>query len=283
MPNFDNYLEGLRFQDISFFESYIVLKRGTEIKPLEESLKKLCDQMIQADSATAAAGFKMSAFMTKLEDLHFDPKNLWENDSTRGDKTYLAIFSSVALLILLIACINYMNLATARSARRAREVGLRKSLGSKRAEIAKQFFYESFLMTVGSLLIALLLVVVFLNPFNELAHKAFTVASLLNPLMIIIVAVIVLLMAIVAGSYPAIYLSGFRPAEVLKGQVVRGTGAEFFRKSLVTIQYSVSLILIISTIIVVRQMNYMQSTKLNQAGQPTAFHPIWGNGPTRQV
>lgn len=279
VPNFDNYLEGSRFRDISFFENYLVLKPGSDIKPLEESLKKLCEQMVQSDSATAAAGFKMSAFLTKLEDLHFDQKNLWENDSTRGDKTYLAIFSSVALLILLIACINYMNLATARSARRAREVGLRKSLGSKRREIAKQFFYESFLMTVGSLFIALILVIIFLQPFNELAHKSFALSSLLNPYMIAIVISIVLLMSIISGSYPAIYLSGFHPAEVLKGQVVRGIGAELFRKSLVTIQYSVSLILIISTFIVVRQMNYMQNTKLNQAGSQLLSIRYGGNAP----
>ncbi|MBA4056640.1 MAG: cell division protein FtsX, partial [Marivirga sp.] len=171
VPDFNNYLEGSRFQNISFFENYVVLKPGADIKPIEETLQKLCEHMIQSDSATSAAGFKMTGFLTRMEDLHFDPKNLWENDSTRGDKTYLIIFSSVALLILLIACINYMNLATARSARRAREVGLRKSLGSKRSEIAKQFFYESFLMTIGSLILAMILVVIFLQPFNELAHK----------------------------------------------------------------------------------------------------------------
>src|SRR5690606_9801110 len=158
-------------------------------------------------------------FMTKLEDLHFDTENLWENDSTRGDKTYLAIFSAVALLILLIACINYMNLATARSARRAKEVGLRKSLGSKRGEIASQFFYESMLMTVGSLFIAIILVIIFLQPFNTLAHKTFTLFSLLNPLMIAIVLGIIVFMTVLSGSYPAIYLSGFKPAAVLKGQL----------------------------------------------------------------
>ena len=279
VANFDNYMEGARFQDISFFESYLVVKPNADLKPLQEDLQKLCNQMVQADSATAAAGFKMSAFLTRLEDLHFDPKNLWENDSTRGDKTYLAIFSSVALLILLIACINYMNLATARSARRAREVGLRKSLGSKRGEIAKQFFYESFFMTLGSLLIALLLVVAFLTPFNQLAHKSFTIVSLLNPFMIMVVIAVVLLMALLAGSYPAVYLSGFQPSEVLKGQLVKGLGAELFRKSLVTVQYAVSLILIISTIIVVRQMNYMQSSKLNQAGSQLLSIRYGGTAP----
>ncbi len=279
VPDFDHYLEGSTFRNISFFENYLVLKPGADIKPLEESLQKLCEQMILSDSSTAAAGFKMTGFLTKVGDLHFDPKNLWENDSTRGDKTYLIIFSSVALLILLIACINYMNLATARSARRAREVGLRKSLGSKRTEIAKQFFYESFLMTIGSLLLAVILVVIFLQPFNDLAHKTFTITSLLNPYMIVIVVGIVILMALVSGSYPAIYLSGFRPAEVLKGQIVKGSGAEMFRKSLVTTQYAVSLILIISTFIVIRQMNYMQSTKLNQAGSQLLSIRYGGTAP----
>jgi len=279
VQNFDNYLEGSRFQELTFFENYLVVKPGTDIKPIEETLKTLSSQMIAADSGISAQGFKMTPFLVRIPDLHFDPKNLWENDSTRGDKTYLTIFSAVALLILLIACINYMNLATARSARRAREVGLRKSLGSARTEIAKQFFYESFLMTVGSLVIALMLVVIFLQPFNELAHKTFTLASLLNPYMIGIVLVIVLFMAALSGSYPAIYLSGFRPAEVLKGQVISGIGAELFRKSLVTIQYSVSLILIISTFIVIQQMEYMQNTKLNQKGSQLLSIRYGGTAP----
>ena len=280
VPNFDNYLEGTRFADnISFFENYIVLKPGADPKPVEETLKEQAQLLVERDSGASAQGFKATAFMTKLSDLHFDPKNLWENDSTRGDKTYLAIFSAVAIMILLIACINYMNLATARSARRAKEVGLRKSLGSKRREIAKQFFYESFLMTVGSLFFAVLLVVIFMEPFNALAHKTFTLTSLLNPVMIAIVLGIVVFMTLLSGSYPAIYLSGFRPAEVLKGQVVKGIGAELFRKGLVTMQYAVALALIISTFVVIRQMNYMQSTKLNEAGSQLLSIRYGGTAP----
>jgi putative ABC transport system permease protein len=267
VQNFNNYMEGTRFADrIEFFESYVVLKPGTDIKAIQAELNTQAERLIQSDSGASAAGFKMTGFLTKMSDLHFDEKNLWENDSTRGDRKYLIIFSSVAILILLIACINYMNLATARSSRRAKEVGLRKSLGSKRSELAKQFFYESVLMTVGSLFIALLLVVVLLQPFNQLAHKTFTLASLLNPYMIVIVVLIVLFMAFISGSYPAFYLSAFRPVDVLKGQIIKGRGAELFRKSLVTIQYTVSLILIISTFIVIRQMEHMQNTKLNQRG-----------------
>lgn len=267
VPNFSNYMEGTRFADqIEFFENYIVVKPGSDIKAIQDVLNDQAQRLIQSDSGASAAGFKMTSFLTKMSDLHFDEKNLWENDSTRGDRKYLVIFSSVAILILLIACINYMNLATARSSRRAKEVGLRKSLGSKRAELAKQFFYESMLMTLGSLVIAILLVLLLLQPFNQLAHKTFTIASLLNPYMIATIALIVLFMAFLSGSYPAFYLSAFKPVDVLKGQVIKGRGAEIFRKCLVTIQYAVSLILIISTFIVVRQMDHMQNTKLNQQG-----------------
>ena len=264
LPNFTNYMEGTRFADqIEFFENYIVVKPGSDIKAIQDVLNNQAQRLIQSDSGASAAGFKMTAFLTKMSDLHFDEKNLWENDSTRGDRKYLVIFSSVAILILLIACINYMNLATAKSSRRAKEVGLRKSLGSKRSELAKQFFYESLLMTLASLVIAIVLVLLLLQPFNELAHKTFTVASLLNPYMIATIVLIVLFMSFLSGSYPAVYLSAFKPVDVLKGQVIKGRGAEIFRKSLVTIQYAVSLILIISTFIVVRQMDHMQ-TKLNQ-------------------
>jgi putative ABC transport system permease protein len=267
VANFTNYMEGTRFADqIEFFENYIVVKPKSDIKAIEDLLDEQAQRLIQSDSGASAAGFKMSAFLTKMSDLHFDEKNLWENDSTRGDRKYLVIFSSVAILILLIACINYMNLATARASRRAKEVGLRKSLGSKRSELAKQFFYESMLMTLGSLVIAVVLVFLLLQPFNQLAHKTFTIASLLNPYMIATITMIVLFMAFLSGSYPAFYLSAFKPVDVLKGQVIKGRGAELFRKSLVTIQYAVSLILIISTFIVVRQMDHMQNTKLNQQG-----------------
>lgn len=264
--NFDTYMEGSTLQNSQFFDSYVVLKEGADVNEIQRTLDGLARQMTESDSGFVAAGWKMQPFITKLSDMHFDQENLWEVGGAQGDRKYLAIFSAVAVLILLIACINYMNLATARSARRAREVGLRKSMGSSRGQIAKQFLYESTLTTFASLVIALLLVVIFLAPFNDLAHKSFTLSSLLNPFMILVVLAVVMFMAFISGSYPALYLSAFRPSEVLKGQVVKGSGAELFRKTLVAIQYAVSLVLIISTLIVIRQMDHMQQSKLNQHG-----------------
>lgn len=268
VTNFDEYMEGSQFgqnSNIEFFENYMVLKPGADVNAIQADLEKIAKDMVQPD-ANQANQWQIAVFLAKLSDLHFDQKNLWEQDNTQGNKVYLLIFSLVAVSILLIACINYMNLATARSARRAKEVGLRKSLGSKRMEIAKQFFYESGIMTLGSLALAIVLVVIFLQPFNQLAHKSFTLYSLLNPYMIAIVLATVVFMAFLSGSYPAIYLSAFKPVEVLKGQLVKGVGADLFRKGLVTAQYTVSLVLIISTFVIIRQMEHMQTTKLNEQG-----------------
>ncbi len=238
--HYNEYLEGTRFSRYTeFFESYIVLKPGADIKPVNADLNKLAYQMIQSDSGARASGAKFEGFTIKLADIHFDSKNQWENN-THGNKIYLTIFSVIAVMIMVIAGINYTNLATARSVKRAKEVGLRKSFGSYRYEIAIQFFLESLLMTLCALVMAVILVLIFLGPFNQLAHKSFTIGSLVDPYMIGIVGTVVLFMAFIAGIYPAFYLSAFQPVRVLKGQLVKGKGAELFRKSLVTIQYTVA-------------------------------------------
>jgi putative ABC transport system permease protein len=202
-PDFNEFMEGTRFgHNTGFFENYIVMKSGADTRPVVAALQTLATQMLQSDSGAVAAGWKFTPFLTRMADMHFDQKNLWEY-GTRGDKKYLAIFSAIALLIIFIACINYMNLATARSAKRAKEVGLRKSLGSSRRAIAKQFFLESLLTTIGSLVLAILLVIIFLRPFNHLADKSFSIGSLFDPYMLAIVSGIVLFMAFLSGSYPA--------------------------------------------------------------------------------
>lgn len=267
--DFDFFMEGSRFdrqRNLGFFQSYVTLKPGADTKSIKAALDKLAYQLVHSDSAFAASGGKAKTFLAKMSGLHFDKKNLWEDTNVSGDKTYLTIFSIIAVLIMLIACINYMNLATARSIKRAKEVGLRKTFGSDRTGIASQFFLESFLMIVASLILAVLLVILFLHPFNQLAHKTFTIASLINPAMIAIVLGIVLFMGFLSGIYPAIYLSAFQPIEVLKGEIVKGRGAEFFRKSLVTVQYTVALVLIICTFVVIRQMDQLKTTKLNEHG-----------------
>jgi putative ABC transport system permease protein len=264
--HFNDYMEGSSFdQFVSFFQDYIVLKPNTNIQSINSTLNKLANQMIQTDSFSRASGAKFLAFTTKLSDLHFDTKVEWENN-TRGNKTYLNIFSIIAVMIMLIACINYTNLATARSVKRSKEVGLRKTFGSNRKQIALQFFLESFFMTLCALILSIILVLAFLHPFNQLANKSFTAGSIFQPHMMAIVGGVVMFMTFASGLYPALYLSGFKPVKVLKGQLVKGKRAEFFRKSLVTVQYTVALGLIIYTFIVIQQMEELKNTKLNQQG-----------------
>lgn len=266
--HFADYQQGTQFgQYTEFFESYVVLKPGADIKPINAVLNKLANQMLQSSPGAAPNGTKFSTFSIKLADIHFDSKNLWEdNSNTHGDRVYLAIFAIIAIMIMIIACINYTNLATARSIKRAKEVGLRKSFGSLRYEIAIQFFLESFLMTICALVMSVLIVYIFLHSFNRVSHKSFSMASLLDPYMILVIGVIILFMTFVSGFYPALYLSAFQPVKVLKGQIIKGKGAEFLRKTLVTIQYTVSLGLIIYTLIVIQQMDQLKTTKLNEQG-----------------
>lgn len=266
--HFAEYQEGSRFsQFTSFFESYLVLKPGADIKPINALLNTLAAQMLKASSGVAPDGSKFEATTIRMADMHFDPKNLWEdNSNTHGDRVYLTIFGIIAIMVMVIACINYTNLATARSLKRAKEVGLRKSFGGMRLELAFQFFLESFLMTICALAMSVLLVFLFLHPFNQVAHKSFSMGSLFDPYMLTIVGAIVLFMTFVAGFYPALYLSAFQPVKVLKGQLVKGKGAEFLRKTLVTIQYSVSLGLVVYTLIVIQQMDQLKTTKLNEQG-----------------
>jgi len=266
--HFSEYLEGPRFsQFTSFFENYIVLKPGADIKPINGVLNTLATQMLRSSSGVAPEGSKFEATTIRLADMHFDPKNLWEdNSNTHGDRVYLTIFGIIAIMVMVIACINYTNLATARSVKRAKEVGLRKSFGGTRFEIATQFFLESFLMTICALAMSVLLVFLFLHPFNQVAHKSFSMGSLFDPYMLTIVGVIVFFMTFVAGCYPALYLSAFQPVKVLKGHLVKGKGAEFLRKTLVTMQYSVALGLVVYTLIVMQQMDQLKTTKLNEQG-----------------
>ncbi|HEY2349706.1 MAG TPA: FtsX-like permease family protein, partial [Puia sp.] len=266
--HFAEYLEGDHFSQYeNFFETYVVLKPGADIKPIHAVLNTLATQMLKSSAGNVPPGSKFEGFTIKLADIHFDSKSLWEdNSNTHGDKVYLTIFSVIAVMIMIIACINYTNLATARSVKRAKEVGLRKSFGSMRFEIATQFFLESFLMTLCALIMSVLLVFIFLHPFNQVAHKSFGMGSLLDPYMITLIGIIVLFMTFIAGFYPALYLSAFQPVKVLKGQIIKGKGAEFLRKTLVTIQYTVSLGLIIYTLIVIQQMDQLKTTKLNEQG-----------------
>jgi len=190
--------------------------------------------------------------------------HLFNPDGSDGAVTYVYIFSVTAALILLIACINFMNLATARSSRRAREIGLRKVVGARRAQIIRQLLGESTVFTLLALAAACILVAAVLPAFNSLAGKSLRFAPLSRPDLFLGLAGILVVTGLLSGSYPALYLSSFRPVKVLKISTTSGSsrGAPLMRRFLVVFQFMLSIALIISTTTVYRQIHYMKNKDL---------------------
>lgn len=176
--------------------------------------------------------------------------------------TYVYLFSVMAVIILLIACINFMNLTTATSATRAKEVGMRKTVGANKSDLVIQFFGESILLTIISVFVGLVLAAQLLPVFNELTGKQFTISSLTDFSTILGIAAIVIFTGIIAGSYPALYLSRFQPLKVLKGVYDSSAKGSLFRKVLVTVQFSLSIVLIIGTVIVYTQIDFLKHKDL---------------------
>lgn len=204
-----------------------------------------------------------------------------------GDKRHVYIFTLIAIFILCIACINFMNLSTARSVKRAKEVGLKKVIGAGRLQLIKQFFGESILFTLLAAFIALLLAHMFLPTFNNLSGKALTI-HYLNINFIFGLLIIIILTSLFAGSYPALFLSKFNPVTVLRGQPIipflstRNTSGGFsketnFRKILVVIQFSFSIGLIIGTAVVLQQLNYIKNRNLGFDKENIIYIPIREN------
>jgi len=178
-----------------------------------------------------------------------------------GQIEYVRLFSIIAWIILFIACINFMNLSTARSEKRAREVGVRKVLGAGKRRLVIQFIGEALLMSAIAAIAAVIMVALFLPAFNTLVQKQLTL-GLTNPLNISVLLLITLICGLVAGSYPSLYLSSFNPVFVLKGIKLKSGSAAFIRKGLVVLQFTVSIILIISTIIIYQQIQHVKSRQL---------------------
>jgi predicted permease len=201
----------------------------------------------------------------------------WKNGKeVEGRIKYVHLFSLIAWIILIIACINFMNLSTARSEQRAREVGVRKVLGAGKGKLIGQFIGESLIMALISALIAIGIVYLSLPAFNSLVEKKLVV-DLVNPVHIFALLAIALISGLIAGSYPAFYLSSFNPVTVLKGLRIKSNGsAGFIRKGLVILQFSISIILIISTILIYQQINYAKNRDLGYNKENLVYLQLQG-------
>jgi predicted permease len=200
----------------------------------------------------------------------------WENGKQAGGRIeYVRIFSVVAIVILLIACINFMNLATARSLRRAREIGVRKVVGAGKRQLVAQFIGESMFVSFLAILISLLIVALILPSFNDLTEKHLAI-SLTDPKFLLILFGLMIVTGVVSGSYPALFMSTLRPIVVLKGILKFKAGATYFRKGLVVFQFALSIILILGMIVVYRQINYIHNKNLGFAKEDLVYMPLEG-------
>jgi putative ABC transport system permease protein len=246
-------------------QSMFVLDDPSKLPVIEADLQKRADAIIQRYNLN----FTFKPLIRKITDVHFDQAIDWGISHKSADKKYTYVFITIALLILVVACINYVNLATAKSATRAREIGLRKTFGGFRLQLFIQFMAESFVLVMISAILALLLVLIFLPAFNNMTGKTFSFLHLFEPTMLAITFGVILLVTLLAGSYPAIVVSGFQPASVLKGKFSFRKGSTLFRQMLTTVQFIVAVTLLVGTVIVVRQMDLMRFSKLNEAGRQT--------------
>jgi len=192
-----------------------------------------------------------------------------------GRIEYVHLFSVVAVFILLIACINFMNLTTARSVKRAREIGVRKAVGAIRSVLIKQFIGESLLLTTIAVMFALILMTLLLPLFNQVTQKQIEL-PLSNPVFWLKLLAVTLVTGLISGSYPALFLSSFNPVKVLKGTVKLTTRAIWFRKGLVVFQFVLSLVLIIGTLVVSKQVNFIQTRNLGYDRENLIYIPLEG-------
>jgi len=242
----------------NMFATYLRLQPGADAKALEAKLPAFVEKHMAADLKTR--GYSKKQFLTAVQDVHLS--GVGGPGGGSGSITYLYILGSIALFTLLIACVNFMNLSTARSARRASEVGVRKSVGASKGNLVGQFLGESVLIALASFGFAMGLARIALPFFNRLAEAEMTLSIEAHPGLYGGFLGLALLTGLVAGVYPAFYLSSFRPVEVLKGRFVNSLSAAFLRKGLVVFQFVISAGLILASLIISAQMQYMQSKDL---------------------
>jgi predicted permease len=233
--------------------TYVLLKQGTDIDALNKKVADLVKVKTNQDV------LHRTVFLKKYADIYL--KGEYENGVIKGGRiTYVKLFSMIAIFILIIACINFMNLSTAKASRRVKEVGIKKAIGAGRTSLAIQYLAESLFMSFLSMAVAVLLVDILLGQFNEITGKHLQLH--LDSQFILTAASISMITGIFAGSYPALYLSSFRPAAVLKGQLSSSFGEMWARKGLVVFQFALSVILIVSVMVVYKQIEFVQSASL---------------------
>jgi len=253
------------------FQTYLLLRPDADPAALEAKFPQLLEKHMWPQFAGVlgksvqelqqSSDMYAKFYLQPLCSIHLHSDLLAELEPN-SDVRYIYIFSAIALFVLIIAAINFMNLATARSAGRAKEVGIRKVLGSHRRQLVRQFLTESLLTSLVSALFAVALVWASLPLFNQLSGKALTIGHLFHGWMLVILILITALTGFLAGSYPAFFISSFQPVSVLRGRMKAGFKSGVLRSVLVVFQFSASIVLIVGTVVVYHQLHYIQNKKL---------------------
>ena len=252
------------------FYTYLKLKKGTDYHAFEKHFPDYVQKYVLPYAASFIDVSSMGSedvnkiltySLMPLTDVHLHSDRVSEI-SPSGNIQYVYIFSAVALFILLMACVNFINLTTAKSGARAKEVGMRKVFGTDRKQLIFQFLLESIVMVLVAMVFALLIDFFAIPGFNQLAGKSLRFATLFTPAFLVMIILLPLLVGFIAGIYPAFFLSGFRPVQVLKGKLKMGGKSAKFRNGLVVFQFAISIILIIATIVVYRQLHYIQTKNI---------------------
>lgn len=251
------------------FAAYAMLKKGVSLNDFNEKVRTF--QSSHSDNEP------VDLYLQPITDIHLHSDGIQPALHGQGNMSYVYFFSIIAVFVLVIACINFMNLTTARSAGRAKEVGLRKVVGAPRTQLVRQFFCESMVMTFLSLLFALVLVELFLPVFGELTGREITPGLRTSFMLWGGAAGISLIAGILAGLYPSLFLSSFQPADVLKGSLQSGGKRGAFRRALVVTQFTLSILLMVSTIVVSRQLAYMRHKELGFDKENVLYLPARGN------
>ncbi|GAA4447010.1 ABC transporter permease [Nibrella saemangeumensis] len=279
---------------VSEFYTYLVLPEGYDYKKLEAKLPQVVEkhmgpQLQQAFGMSLAQfqkkGNNVGLYLQPLTDIHLHSDLSYDLEPS-GDIRYVYIFGTVALFMLLIACINFMNLSTAGASKRSKEVGIRKVLGSVKMALVNQFLTESIVLTGIALVLAIGLVYMALPAFNQLSGKELSLSFTQTPWLLPGLLLFGLLVGVLAGSYPAFFLSSFKPVSVLKGRLTftgRSRGISL-RGGLVVFQFFISIILIIGTTVVYRQLSYIQNMKLGyDKDQVLVLQETWRLGKNEAV
>lgn len=254
----------------NYLHTYVITSQGTSISEVEAKFTGLVEKYVGPEierfmggtiEQMKQQGGSFGYYTTPLTDIHLKSKSNHDLQPG-GNITYVYVFSAIGLFIIVIACINFMNLSTARSAGRAKEVGLRKTLGSLRSQMIGQFISESLVYSLIAVLLAVAFCYILLPSFNLLAGKHLGMSALISPVFIGALFVLVIVVGVIAGSYPAFYMTSFSAVEVLKGKVRAGMKSKGIRSGLVVLQFMISIVLIISTAMVYQQIHFMQDRNM---------------------